>query len=79
MRLNNVERSNNLSISLLLKLIADKILSELRRTILGNELSFVIDVHFEAKNSFKSLASSLKSATSLLPRFTGGINGIFYH
>ena len=79
MRLNNVERSNNLSISLLLKLIADKILSELRRTILGNERSFVIDVHFEAKNSFKSLASSLKSATSLLPTFNGGIDGIFYH
>ena len=60
MRLINVERSNNLSMSSLLKLIADKLLSELRRTNLANELSFVIDVHFEAKNSFKSLAVSLK-------------------
>ena len=77
MRLINVERSNNLSMSLLLKLIAGKILSELSRANLDNELSFIIDVHFEARNSFKSLASSLKSATSLLPTLSGGINGIF--
>ena len=60
-----------------MKGIADKLLSELRTTNLDNELSFVIGVSFEAKNSFKSLAFSLKSATSLLPTFHGGINGIF--
>ena len=68
-----------LSISSLLKLIADKVLSELRTTNLGNQLSFVIVVHFEAKNSLKSLAVYLRSATSLLPKFSGGIKGIFYH
>ena len=60
--------------SSLLKWIADKVLSELRATSLGNELSFVIGVHFEAKNS---LNFSLKSATSLLLTFSGGINDIF--
>ena len=68
-----------LSMSSLLKLIADKLLFELRTTNFGNELSFVIGVHFEAKNSLKSLAFSLKSATSLLPTFNGGINGVFYN
>ena len=67
-----------LSISSLLKWIADKLLSELR-TNLGKELSFVIGVYFEAKKILKSLAFSLKSATSLLPTFNGGINSIFYH
>ena len=62
----------------LLKWMADKLLSELRATNFGNELSFAIGVHFEAKNSLKSLAFSLKSATSLLPAFNGGINGIFW-
>ena len=68
-----------LSMSSLLKLIADKLFSELRTTNLGNELSFVIGVHFEAKNSLNNLVFSLKSATSLLPIFHSGINGIFYH
>ena len=68
-----------LSMSSLLKWIAYKLLSELRATNLANELSFVIGVHFEAKNSLKSLAFSLKSATSLLRKFSGEINGIFYH
>ena len=68
-----------LSMSSLLKLIADKLLFELRTTNFGNELLFVIGVHFEAKNSLKSLAFSLKSATSLLPTFNGGINGVFYN
>ena len=40
-----------LSMSSLLKWVADRLLSELRTTSLGNELSFVIGVHFEAKNS----------------------------
>ena len=68
-----------LSIPSLLKWIADKLLSELRTTNLGKELSFVIGVYFEAKKILKSLAFSLKSATSLLPTFNGGINSIFYH
>ena len=68
-----------LSMSPLLKLIADKLLSEVRTTNHGYELSFVIGVNFEPKNSLKSLASSLKSATSLLPTFSGGIMGFFYH
>ena len=68
-----------LSISSLLKWIADKLLSELRTTNLGKELSFVIGVYFEAKKILKSLAFSLNSATSLLPTFSGGINSIFYH
>ena len=44
----------------------------------GNELSFAIGVYFDAKNSLKSLAFSLKSVTSLLPTFSGGIRGIFF-
>ena len=68
-----------LSISSLLKWIADKLLSELRTTNLGKELSFVIGVYFEAKKILKSLAFSLNSATSLSPTFNGGINSIFYH
>ena len=68
-----------LSISSLLKWIADKLLSELRTTNLGKELSFVIGVYFEAKKILKSLAFSLNSAKSLLPTFNGGINSIFYH
>ena len=52
-------------------------MSELKTTNLGNELSFVIGVHYEAKNSLKSLAFTLISATRLLPTFSGGINGIF--
>ena len=39
-----------LRMSSLLKLIADKLLVELRTTNLGNELSFVIGVHFKVKN-----------------------------
>ena len=53
-----------LHMSSLLKLIVDKLLSELRAISLANELSCVIGVHFEAKKSLKSLAFSLKSATS---------------
>ena len=70
-----------LSMSSLLKWIADKLLSELTATDtnLGNELSFVIGIHFEAKNSLKSPAFSLKSATSLLPTLNGEINYTFYH
>ena len=79
MGLINVERSNDFKYVIIFKLIADNLLSELRITNLGNELSFDIGVHFEAKNSLKSLAFSLKLATSLLPTFSGGINGIFYH
>ena len=63
----------------LLKLIADELVSELRTISFGNEPSFVIDVYFEAKTSFKGLAFSLKSAASLSPTFIGGINGIFNH
>ena len=46
-----------------------------------DELSFVVDLHFnKAKNSLKSLVFSSKLATSLLCTFNGGIiNGIFYH
>ena len=66
-----------LSMSSLLKLIADKLFSELRTTNLDNELSFVIGALFEVKNSLKSLAFSLKPTTSLLSTFNGGINGIF--
>ena len=55
------------------KLITDKLDVKLRFDKLGNELSFVIDVHFDTKNSLKSLAFSLKSVTSLLPTFSGGI------
>ena len=59
-----------LSMSTLLKVIADKLLSELRTTSFGNELLLeyifiVIGVHFQAKNSLKSLAFSLKLATNL--------------
>ena len=68
-----------LSMSSLLKWIAEKLLSELRTTNLGNKLSFVTGVHLEAKSSLKSLAFSLKSVTSLLAIFNSGINGIFYH
>ena len=50
-----------------LKLIADKLLSKLRTTDFGTELSFIVGVHFEAKTLLKSLAFSLKPATSLLP------------
>ena len=50
---------------------------ELKTTNLGNELSFVIGVHYKAKNSLKSLTFTLISATRLLPTFSGGINGIF--
>ena len=39
-----------LSISSLLKWITNKLLSELRTTDVGNELSFFIGVHFEAKS-----------------------------
>ena len=67
------------SMSSLLQWIADKLVSELRTTSLGSELSFVIGVHFEANNLLKSLAFSLKSAASLLPTFSVGINGVFYH
>ena len=66
-----------LSISSLLKLMADKLISELRTTYLGNELSFVIGLHFQAKTLLKSLAFYLKLATSLLPTFNGGMNDIF--
>ena len=65
-----------LSMLSLLNPIADRLLSELRTTNLDNELSLVTGVHFEENNSLKSPAFSLKSATSLLPRFNGGINGI---
>ena len=41
---------------------------------LGNELSFVIGVNFEAKNSMKSHIASDKT---LLATFNGRINGIF--
>ena len=67
------------SMSSLLQWIADKLVSEMRTTGLGSEQSFVIGVHFEAKNLLKSLAFSLKSAASLLPTFSSGINGVFYH
>ena len=40
--------------SSLLQWIAEKLVSELRTTSLGSELSFVIGVHFEAKNLLKS-------------------------
>ena len=60
-----------LSISSLLKWIANKLLSELRTTNLCNEVSFVIGVPFESKSSLKSLAFCLKSATSFLPSSSG--------
>ena len=59
-----------------MKLITDKLDDKLRVNKLGNEPSFVIDVHFDAKNSLKSLAFPLKLFTSLLPTFSG-IRGIF--
>ena len=67
-----------LSMSSLLKLIADNLLSELRITNCGNELSFVIGVHFEAKNALKSLAFSLKSVTNFLPTLNGKSNVFFF-
>ena len=59
------------------KLIADQLDVKLRFNKLGNELSFVIDIHFDGKKSLKSLAFSLKLVTSLLPILSGGIRGIF--
>ena len=59
------------------KLIIDKLDVKLRFNKLGNELSFVIGVHFDTKNSLKSLAFSLKSVTSFLPTFSGGVRGFF--
>ena len=44
-----------LSMSSSIKLTAEKLLAELRTTNLGNEPSFGIGVHFEGKNSLKSL------------------------
>ena len=62
-----------------MKLKADKLDVKLRFNKLGNELSFVIGVHFDAKDSLKSLAFSLKSVASLIPTFSGGIRGVFFH
>ena len=42
--------------SLLVKLITDELDVKLRFNKLDNKLSFVIGVHFDAKNSLKSLA-----------------------
>ena len=72
----NVDISNDFKYVIILKLIADKLLSELRKTNLGNELSFIIDIHFETKTSLKIIAFYLKSDTSLLPTFNGGIDDI---
>lgn len=72
----NVDISNNFDHVIILKLIADKLLSKLRKTNLGNELSFVIGVHFETKTSLEIIAFYLKLNTSLLPTFNGGINDI---
>ena len=60
-----------------LKLVADKLLSKLRTTNFGSELSFIVGAHFEVKTLLKSLAFSLKPASSLLPTFSGGINRFF--
>ena len=48
---------------------------------LVDELSFIVDLHFnKAKNSLESLVFSSKMVTSLFHTFNGGIiNGIFYH
>ena len=59
------------------KLITDKLDVNFKFNKLGNELSFVIGVHFDAKKSLKSLAFSLKSVTRLLTAVSGGIRGIF--
>ena len=67
-----------LSLSSLLKLISNKLLSGLRTTNLGSGPIF-IGLYFEAKNALKSLAFSLKSATSFLLTLNGEINGIFYN
>ena len=61
------------------KLVTDKLDVKLTFNKLGNELSFVIGIYFDKKNLLKSLAFSLKSVTSLLPTFSGGIRGIFLH
>ena len=74
MSLINVGRSSDLKYVIFIEIIADKVLSELKTTNLGIELSCVIGVHFETKKSLKSLAISLKSAASLLSTFNIGIN-----
>ena len=61
------------------KLITDKLDVKLRFNKLGNELSFVTGVHSDAKNLLKNLAFSLKFVTGVLPIFSGGIRGIFFH
>ena len=57
--------------SSLLKLIADKLLPKSKTTNLGNELSVVIGVLFEAKNLLKNLGFSFKLGASLLPALSG--------
>ena len=59
------------------KLITDKFHVKLRFNKLSNEVSFATGVHFDAKNSLKSLAFSFTSVTSLLPTFNGCIRGVF--
>ena len=60
------------------KLVTDKLDVKLRLNKIGNELSIVIGVHFDAKKSLKSLAFFLKSVTNLLPTFSGGTRGICF-
>ena len=47
-------------------MVTDNLDVKLRFNKLGNELSFVIGVHFDPQNLLKSLAFSLKSVASLL-------------
>ena len=75
MSLISVERSNDFRYAIIIEI--DSRWASF--WIESNEPSFVIDVYFEAKTSFKGLAFSLKSAASLSPTFIGGINGIFNH
>ena len=63
--------------SLSVKLTTDKFNVKLRFNKLGNEISLVVGEYFDAKNSLKILAFSVKSVTCLLPTFRGGIKGIF--
>ena len=45
------------------KLIADKLLAELRTTDLGNKISFVIGVYFEAKQIIEKPSLAYKLVT----------------
>ena len=56
----------------------DKLTLETEFDVLGRALSFEIGVHWDAKNSVKQFAFSLRYDISLLLTKIGGINGIFF-